>query len=200
MRKYQGFTLIELMVAIMIFAIISIMSYRIISSLLITKQIVTANQAKWGNLAQAINRMNGAISKSIPLPVRDNNGSILSAVIGKNKLTSLYDAQLELTTSGNIGDPIYGSNPPKRIGFRFLNGVLYIISWPVLNRIVNTNPRIDVLLENISTFDVMFLYPDKQWRDTWPLDNGSAQILPAGIKINIILKSKEEITRQWALW
>ena len=199
MKKHSGFTLIELMIAIMIFAIISVISYRIISALLKTKQVVTTAQNKWGGLAQSIHRLNITLDNAIPLVIRDENGNIQPAVLGKNKLESLFDSQLELTIGGNIGDPVYGSNPPRRIGFRFINGTLYMVSWPILNRVTNTVPLVDVLLNNVTSFTVNFLYPDKQWRDTWPLDAPSISILPQGIKIDITIKSGEQITRQWVI-
>jgi general secretion pathway protein J len=199
MRKKTGFTLIELMIAIMIFAIISVISYRIISALLITKQVVTDSQNKWGSLARAINRISGAIHGAIPLVIRDYNGAIIPATLGRSKLEQKFDAQLEMTVSGRVGDAVYGIFPPKRVGFRFIGGTLYLVSWPVLNRVITTTPRVDVLLRDVSEFTVSFLYPDMQWRDSWPLDVPSVDKLPSGIKINIVMKSGESILRQWSL-
>ena len=199
MIKKTGFTLIELLIAIMIFAIISIISYRIISTLLVTKEVVTKAQNKWGELASAINRINMAINSAIPLPIRNAEGDMVAALLGKNKLNQQFDSQLELTISGRIGDPVYDTTPPRRIGFRFINGVLYEITWPVLNPTLNTTPRVDQLLHNISSFQVQYLYPDKQWRDQWPLDNTNVSYLPSGIKIDILLLSGERIIRQWNL-
>lgn len=199
MKRKLGFTLIELMIAIMIFAIISVISYRIISALLKTKQVVATAQSKWGGIAHAINRISTAINSCIPLVVRDLDGNPMPAVLGLNKLNRQFDSQLELTTSGRVGDAIYGTIPPKRIGFRFIKGTLYQVSWPVLNRAKNTTPTVDVLLENINYFTISYLYPDNQWRDSWPLDNSGFTILPTGIKIDIKMNSGEEVVRQWAL-
>ena len=199
MRRKTGFTLIELMIAIMIFAIISLISYRVISALLITKQVVTNSQNKWGSLARANNRISGAIRGAIPLVIRDDNSAIMPAVMGKSKLEQKFDAQLEMTVSGRIGDAVYGTYPPKRIGFRFIGGTLYLVSWPVLNRVITTTPRVDILLSGVSEFTVNFLYPDMKWRDSWPLNGMRPNVLPSGIKINIVMKSGETILRQWSL-
>lgn len=198
-HKSQGFTLIELMVAVIIFAIISIISYKTLSSLVTTKEVVETAQNKWGGVSKTINQMSTACHRAIPLVIRDENGLIMPAVLGKNKLNSKYDAQLELTTSGFIGDPEYGSIPPKRVGFRFVKGKLYLVAWPVLNRVQSTVPDLKLLLEHIAVFNVNFLYPDKQWRDTWPLDSSNIGTLPTALKVYIKMDSGEEITRQWIL-
>ena len=196
-KKINGFTLIELMVAIMIFAIISVISYRTISSLVATKQVVTVAQDKWGALARAVNSMSTYWDRVIPLTVRDENGMLIPAVIGKNKLSGNSDSQLEFTISGFVGDEVYGSTPPRRIGFRYLNGNLYIVTWMYMNRVPNTKPQIELILNNVSSFTVEFLYPDNQWHDTWPADNNSFANIP-GLKMRIKLTSGEEVERKWA--
>lgn len=199
LKNVRGFTLIELLVAIMIFAVISVISYKTIASLVTTQKVVNNAQAKWGSLSKTISIMSSSWDRAIPLAVRDENGILLPAVYGKNKLSGNFDSQVEFTLNGFVGDPQYGASPPKRLGFRFLNGQLYLVSWPVLNRIQSTEPRVDLLLDNIDTFTVEFLYPDKQWRDTWPLDNSNFTNLPPGFRVYIKLKSGEEISRVWAL-
>ena len=195
----NGFTLIELMVAVIIFAIISTISYRVISSLVTTKEIVTKSQAKWGGISLIMNRLEMSRNRALPLPIRDNDGNLLPSMIGKNKLDGAFDAQLEMTLSGNIGDNVMGSTPPKRIGFRFYQGSLYLVSWPVLNRVVTTKPDIDLLVADVSNFTLLFLYPDKKWNDTWPPASGDKALLPAGIQMNLQLKSGESVTRELSL-
>ena len=199
MNKNRGFTLIELMVAIIIFAFISVISYRIVTSLVTTKEVAGKAQAKWGDLSLAMSNFNSSRSRSIPLVARDGQGNILPAVLGKSKLGSLYDSQLEMTVSGYIGNEVQGTSPPKRIGYRFYNGSLYLVTWPVLNRVLQTQPEIDLLVSNVNNFTVQYRYPDQQWRDTWPPDGGDPTVLPSGLKVSLNLKSGESIDRSWAL-
>ncbi|MCX8514562.1 MAG: type secretion system protein GspJ [Pseudomonadota bacterium] len=200
MKKNKlGFTLLELLVAIFIFAIISTMAYRTIAALVITKQVVTDSQQKWGDIGNAVNKMAVIWDRAIPLAVRDENGNLIPAVLGKNKLSGNFDSQVEFTIAGFIGDPQYGSSAPKRVGFRYLDGNLYFVIWPYMNRVLGNTPVVTLILSNIQTFQVLFYYPDKQWRDTWPLDNSNFSNLPTGFKMNIKLNSGEEINRVWAL-
>ena len=197
--KHSGFTLIELMVAIIIFAIISTVSYRMITSLVKTKEIAGEAQEKWGNLSLAMSNFGSSWNRVIPLVARDQNGGLLAAVYGKPKLSGMYDSQLEMTLSGFSGDKIYGTVPPKRVGYRFYGKTLYLVTWPVLNRVVTTQPEIDILIDNVSKFEITYLYPDNQWRDTWPPQGGDITSLPRAVKVVLVLVSGETVERSWAL-
>ena len=193
----KGFTLIELLVAIMIFAVISVISYRTLASLVSTKQIVTNTQEKWSGIGNAVNWLTTAWNRCLPLVVRDQSGNIIPALIGKTKLDGDFDAQLELTLSGFIRDPNYGSTPPKRLGFRFINGQLFLVTWPVLNRVPGTQPQLDLLMNNVAEFKPEFLYPDRQWRDVWPQSGMAIDQMPLGLRVTIEMTTGEIIMRQW---
>ena len=198
-KPTAGFTLVELLVAMIIFAFISVVSYRIISTLVITNEVAGAAQEKWGNLSLAMSSMRNNWTRVIPLVVRDENGNILSAISGKEKLTGMFDSQLEMSVSGYIGDEVFGSAPPKRVGFRFSGGSLYLVTWPVLNRVLTTKPEVNLLLENVKNFNVNFLYPDGKWQVLWPPIGADPTQLPGGMRINFSLNSGESIVRTWAL-
>ncbi|MCC2625661.1 MAG: gspJ [Burkholderiales bacterium] len=195
--KRAGFTLIELMVAILIFSIISIISYRTLASLVTTKQIVTTTQDRWSGIVNTVNLISNAWARSIPLTIRDENGSFAPAVIGKNKLERATDAQLELTLSGYISDPVYGTIRPRRLGFRFVDNKLFLVTWPVLNRVRTTQPQLDLLMDDVASFQQSFIYPDKQWHDEWPPAGIPIDQVPLGLKITIVTKKGETVMRQF---
>lgn len=199
LKKRHGFTLIELILAIFIFAIISTLSYRMISSLVKTKEIAGNTQEKLDNLSLTVSSFGNNWNRVIPLVVREQNGGLLPAVYGKPNLIGMYDAQIEMTISGYIGDAVFGTIPPKRVGYRYYNNTLYLVTWPVLNRVVTTKPEIDALINNVNNFAVTYLYPDNQWHDSWPPDGGDITSMPKGIKMLLNLKSGESVERSWAL-
>ena len=198
MKEYKrsGFTLVELMVAILIFSIISIISYRTLASLVTTKQIVTSTQDKWSGIVNAVSLISSSWTRSIPLTVRDENGNLIPAIIGKDKLDRASDSQLEFTLSGFISDPVFGSIRPRRLGFRFDNGKLFLVTWPVLNRVRTTQPQLDLLMDDVASFQQSFIYPDKTWHDEWPPLGIPIDQLPLGLRITIVTKKGETIMRQ----
>ena len=198
-KNYLGFTLIELMVAILIFGIIAQISYRTITALLITKKTLTDSQQKWWLISRAVNKMSMNIDKAIPLNIRDASGQIVAAMIGTPKISGAYDSQIEFTISGFVGDEQYGSTPPMRVGFRYDGTNLYYVIWPYMNRVNSTTPQINLLLSKVNSFKVEFLYDDKNWHETWPSGQDKFTVLPKGIRINLKTDTGENIARQWAL-
>lgn len=197
--RRRGFTLIEIIVAVFIFAIIATVSYRIISSLVKTKQVVDETQNKWGNLSLVNSNLERSVSRLIPLVVRDNDGNAIPALLGQEKLTGMYDGQLEMTLSGSIGDAVLGVKPPKRVGYRLYKNSLYFITWSTLNRALNTLPEIDLLIDDVSVFKVEYLYADGKWYTTWPPENGDISSLPDAMRVNLELNSGESVVREWSI-
>lgn len=198
-RNKNGFTLIEILVAVVIFAIIATISYKIISSLVKTKEIVDETQNKWGSLSLINSNLEQSVHRLIPLTVRDNNGAILPALYGKDKLDGLYDGQLEMTLSGSIGDDVLGVKPPKRIGYRLFKGTLYLVTWPVLNRALNTIPEIDILLEKVENFTPEYLYNDGKWYKSWPPENSDPSSMPVAMRVSLLMNSGESVVREWSI-
>lgn len=195
MKKNSGFTLVELLVAVAIFAIISVIAYETIASLANTKQIITKNQQKWTGLVNAIDDISLFWHDSIPLMIRNNDGNLEAALVGQQILQNKTDGQLELTVAGYVGNIISGSVPPKRVGFRYQNHKLYLIIWPVLNRAMTTRPEVEMLLDNVDDFKIQYLYSDRQWHDTWPDNSSDFANMPFGLKVYLKLASGEEVTR-----
>lgn len=187
------------MVAVVIFAMIATISYRIITSLVKTKQIVDETQDKWGSLSLFNANLERSVHRMIPLTCRDGNGQVLPAIYGKNNINGLYDGQLEMTLSGFLGNDIVGIKPPKRVAYRFIDNNLYLVTWPVLNRAINTVPEIDLLISNVENFEVSYLYQDNKWYPTWPPEGGDISSIPMALKVNVELMSGESVERQWSL-
>ena len=201
-RKQSGFTLIEIIIAIVIYSIIATICYRIVTSLILTKQITDEEQNKWSNLSLLMSHLSNDWNKSIPLSVRDQYGNLLPPLQGKDKLLSFSDAQLEFTVNGYLPSTLFYSTviPPKRIGYRFYNGAVYLITWPMLNRVQQTRPEITMLMDGIKEFKIDYLYNDQSWKPVWPaLASPESNVMPKSFRVKVVLKTGEEINRQWAL-
>lgn len=201
-NKNRGFTLIEIIIAILIYSVIATISYRIVTTLIITKQVTDEEQNKWSNLSLLMSHLSNDWNKSVPLSVRDQYGDLIPPFIGKEKLSGQYDAQVELTVNGYLPNNLFYNtvNPPKRIGYRFYNGAIYLITWPVLHRVQQTKPEITMMMDGVKDFTVEYLYPDNTWKNSWPPPfRVQNNVMPKAFRVTIALKTGEVINRQWAL-
>ena len=99
----MGFTLVELLVALAIFSIMSVMAYRGLNSALDTRDHLMQDNRKWRELAVFFTQMKDGMSNVVNRPVRDNGDLLSPAFIGKSVWIGEGDAQLIFTRMGFSG-------------------------------------------------------------------------------------------------
>lgn len=219
-----GFTLIELLIAIGIFAIVSSIAYGGLNQVLRARDRIEAEREFWRTLSLVFLRMQDDFSQAAPRPIRNTLGTWDSAFIGQpTDIRALGAPSVEFTRGGVLvfdlksddeeDDPDTKSPPPRsdleRIGYRYSEGVLYRLSWPVLDRAPTTEPTQTELLRDVEEFEVKFFNPNatsdfNQWFPIWPqLAAGgtpaSLTDLPRGVKVELKLKGRDEITRLFVI-
>ena len=69
-QKHKGFTLIEVIIALSIFAVLSVMGYKGLSSLIQTKERVDVEDNKWQQLILFFDRFELDVKQSVNRPIR----------------------------------------------------------------------------------------------------------------------------------
>ncbi|MGB8338579.1 MAG: type II secretion system minor pseudopilin GspJ, partial [Burkholderiales bacterium] len=146
--KFSGFTLIELLAAIAIFAIMSAMAYRSLSAVLETRKQLEVEQQKWRDIVLLFARMEQDFASALQRYIRDSSDNKVAAFIGKPDTIGEYDGQVMFTRMGFSGQS-GALTAPQRMGYRFRDGKLEHMSWPVLDQGTRTAPVIGTLVENL---------------------------------------------------
>ena len=192
-----GFTLIEVLIAITIFAIMAAVAYRGLSAILDAKQRLDVENDKWRNIALLFTRLERDLSVVLPRPVRDSAKPFADAMAGEAVIASEYGAQLAFTRMGSP-DETGVTGAPQRIGYRLKNGNVEVLLWPVLDQAPRTLPEPNVVATDITEMTFRYLDRAQQWQPRWPppgnYPNGSP-LLPRAVEITIRLKTGESLVR-----
>lgn len=193
----RGFTLLELLVALAVFAIMAAAAYGGLRNVLFTRAAVEVENRRLAAVQLVFHRLEQDIEQTVPRGIRDEYGTPQPALSGG----ALASEALTLTRAG-WDNPL---NQPRanlqRVAYRLRDGRLWRLYWDVLDRGGPIEPREIVLLDRVRELRVRFLDLDDAWRNDWPppaSDEDRKQQpdpLPRAVEISLTLEDWGEITR-----
>lgn len=190
-----GFTLLELLVAMAIFAISAWLAYGGLRQVLAGRDVLlpqlAAQTAQW----RALGLLTADLDNLAPRPIRDALGTPRPALESGGASVSL----LELTRRDPARALLAGQPELARIGYRLEDGRLVREVWPVLDRVQSTVPAQQVLLDKVQSLSLQFLdgRQGSQWNNFWPPLNGGDQLtrLPRGLIFTLRFEDGRELRR-----
>ncbi len=200
-RTTCGFTLLELLVALVVFAIMATAAYSGLSNVLFTRAAVEQQTHRLAAVQLAVFRLEQDIQQATPRGVRDEYGDLQPALRGGN----LLDDALILTRAG-WDNPLGQSRATlQRVAYRLREGRLWRLHWDVLDRGGPVAPRETLLLDQVREFRARFLDQNVAWRTDWPPpaaagDNPpNPNRPPRAVEITLLLEDWGAITRLFPL-
>jgi general secretion pathway protein J len=212
MKKQAAFTLIELLIALTIFAILAVISYRTLSSVFQTREQLNLESAKWRDLSLFFTRLESDLANTLDREIRTADGRSAAPLCLSALPPNPAEATLAFTRTGfaeTIGTSASTNSAPQRIGYRFADGKIEWMLWPALDQAPRGQPDAYVTLANVR--DAKWRALDRSgvalnWRNDWPaapstcarVEKGAA-IFPAALELTLTMLSGETITRVFAL-
>lgn len=199
--KIKGFTLIEVIVALSIFALLSLVGYKGLSSLILTKDHVMAEDEKWQQLVLFFDRIELDVKQSVNRPVRGRDGSLEPAWVGRPYFAGEYGAQLVFSRFGDSEQAGFLMDT-RRVGYRLHDGAVELLIWPALDLAPNTKPEVFKVLPHVTQITFSYLTDDGRLLTSWPENVATPELksfAPAALKIAIKFDSGELITRTLAI-
>ncbi len=188
----RGFTLIEILTALLVLSLLALMSYRGLGAVLDAREHVKQETEKWRRVAAFFGRFERDIQLVSPRPVRTSTG-LAPAWLGEAPGSPA--AHLEFSRFASTD----GVDTARRIGY-YLNDKqeIELWLWPGLDVAPDTRPQRYAVLAGVTAFELQYLGPDLVWANAWP-NTPTAQPLPLAVRVRLVLASKDEIVRVYAL-
>jgi general secretion pathway protein J len=157
----QGFTLLELLTALAIFALIATLAYRGLNTLLTIRQQTDEHAQKLAQLQTAFTQLGRDIEQYRERQIRDHYGDIQPALQGT-------DTDLEFTHTGWNNPAQQQRSTLQRVAYHLKDKTLWRTYWRVLDRAQDSPPLTTALLDPIETLYWRYLDNTLQWQDKWP--------------------------------
>ncbi|KPV96870.1 MULTISPECIES: type II secretion system minor pseudopilin GspJ [unclassified Pseudoalteromonas] len=191
-NSYLGFTLIEVLVALAVLAMVTLASHQILSTAINANQNSKEKVAEIGAMNTVFRMMQQDFTQLALRNTRNESGDSLEQFLIADRF--LFDSQYH----GVAGVRDGWSNPVNLLPRSELQLFSYVVEEDNLVRkyriyvdsLDGTEPKSQVLLEDIKDFTISFRGENDKWEENWT--NPS---LPKAIKVEIALADEMIVSR-----
>ncbi|MCI0504609.1 MAG: type II secretion system minor pseudopilin GspJ [Gammaproteobacteria bacterium] len=192
----QGFTLLELVVAMAIFAIMAAIAYSGLNNVLIARQQTEMHSEQLHQVQLAMSWLGRDIEQIVDRGVRNEYGEFLQPVVGND-----FEGYLLEFTRGGWANP---ANQPRsqlqRVAYAVRDEQLVRVYWRSLDRAEDSKPYENILLDGVKGMEIRYLGADEEWRTSWPAEMPTAagaipELIPRAIEVNVDTKQFGKISR-----
>lgn len=194
--RCRGFTLIEVLVALAIFAILAALAYGALGQTLASAEILNDRMDRLQALQRTMRIISEDFLQLSPRPVRDELGDSLGASLETDFQSGFA---IELTHGGWNNPVVLPRGTLQRAAYRIEDGELVRYHWRVLDRTFNNEPIGVTLLDDVETVLFRFLQANDEWTEQWPPQTQAgpqgARMRPRAVEIILTLTNEGQITR-----
>jgi len=188
-----GFTLLEVLVAVTIFALLGMAAYSGLDAVLKARARLDDENHQWRAVALFWTRLGRDLSAYVERPARLRGSAPQAAFLGEPMAVGEYAAQLELT---RLGAADAGETPPERVAYRLREGKVEWLRWPALDSAPRATPDVAVLLERVAALEFSYRDSAGLWNARWPVSANQGH--PTAVKVILQLETGEVLSRWYA--
>ena len=181
-----GFTLVELLVALAIFSLISVAGVTLLRSGSDTQIAVKARLEQQGRVNRLANALESDLAQAVARPVRDSAGAPVPAFTQNESGTS--GALFGFVRAGWSNFDEAPRAGLQRVAYVLEGKALKRVSWPMLDGAESEEAA--ALIDNVGAAAVRFRDERGEWRDDWTATDASA--LPRALELRLTVEGRPE--------
>ena len=184
-RCEQGFTLVEMMVALFIFAILSVSGVLLLRSAVDSSEVTAENLGRMADMQRFVSLIEADLSQTVPRSYRNSNGERTAAF--KSGSGGINDPLLEFTRGGNSNVNEAQRSSLQRVEYRIVGGELQRFSYAATDG--GAISEAAILLVNLSDVTVRFREKRGLWTNRW--ESERLADLPRAVEIGFELDGRQ---------
>jgi len=192
----RGFTLLEILVAVAILAVMGVMAYRGVSEARVATENAEGHLDRLRQVQRAMQLVVNDFRTLTRRPVRESIGDGYRATLLRDPKSS---ALVELSHNGwpnGAGTP---RGTVQRVVYLLEDGKLERQYWTVMDATLATVPVKRELLDHVQRVEIRYLTSGREWITEWPQFNNTSlasfTVRPLAVEITVVLEDWGEIKR-----
>lgn len=189
MRRVCGFTLVEVLVAIALFAALAALAWGGLGAVLRTREALVAAQDDFARTVRAVGQLERDLRAAVARPVRGNYGEPLPGMQGDTD-------HVEFTRQGFANPQAEPRSNLERVVYALDAHKLQRGRYAVLDRAPGTAPSRTTLRDGVAIFRLRYFDAAGRWLDQWPPREPSQfDALPRAVEFRFELDGLGEVVR-----
>jgi len=191
--RNRGFTLLEILIALFIFSIVSAILVGALHSSMNAQEATEKNATHFRQMEMAWLMMSRDFEQIVNRPILGSDGTPQGALVGTGD-------HVDFTHAG-YPNP-YGEqlrSTWQRTRYYVRDESLYRESWFVLDRAANSSSHARRLLNNVDSLRLEYLDKDKKFQNAWPPESGAQDDLPLAIRVTIIFTDGNSMSQLYVI-
>jgi general secretion pathway protein J len=181
-HKLDGFTLLELLVAVAVFAILSSMAYGGLRNVIDNSQQTELSMQRLQQVQLAMLKISRDFTQLSQRNIRDEYGNPNNYIMAGEG----SDVFIEFSRGGRRNPAQLQRSHLQRVAYKLEENTLSRLHWPHLDRTQEMQAYESVLLEDVENASIRLLDNNNEWHNEWPPLSATGQPGDAAVTLSAI--------------
>jgi len=195
-RLSGGFTLIEVLVAMAIFGVLTILAYMSLAQTFQSADILNDRMDRLQSIQRTIRYLSNDLASAAPRPVRSDVGDTYMPAL---MVSAANDFALAVTHGGWPNPAGLPRSTQQRSVYLLEDGKLFRVYYNVLDSTYANNAISTEILDGVESLEFRLIQDNSEVTNQWPPDGaqgaGADRMRPRAVEIILTLENEGEIRR-----